>query len=118
MRQEEVVYGDWNHTLMLYEKDEDECCRGNNDLNVNTSFNNTDLGDFSQDYDNDGKGTLYWGVDNDFYVGRLDDLRIYRHALDQDGVRELYQSTVRALELRFDESTGASRFFEKQVSAV
>jgi subtilisin-like proprotein convertase family protein len=112
MRQEEAVYGDGDHILMLYEDEDGECCRDGNDLNVNTTFNNTDLGDFSQAYDKDGKGTFYWGVDNDFYRGRLDDLRVYRHALDQDGVRELYQSTVRALELRFDESTGASRFFD------
>ncbi|MCJ7551391.1 MAG: LamG domain-containing protein [Anaerolineae bacterium] len=118
MQQEQLVYGDWDHTLMLYEKDDGECCRGDNDLNVSTLFRNTSIGSSYEDYDNDGQGTLSWEVDNDFFLGKLDDVRIYRHAFDQDGANALYESTVRILDLRFDESTGADSFRNRSTDNV
>jgi len=105
-----TVYGDILHSLMLTEVDSNELGRGDDDLLVYRTFYNTDIGDFSQDYDEDGEGTLYWSVDNDFFTGKLDDLRIYNYGFDADDVADLYARTSRSLEIRFDEPPGADIF--------
>jgi len=105
------VEGDGVHSVALWEIDAPiEDFRGDSDLNVFEEFYNTDLGDFSQYYDNDGRGTLYWSIDNEFYTGKVDDLRIYNYALDAYGVADLYLGSIRVLETRFDEPPGAHTF--------
>lgn len=106
-----TVLGDSVHSVELWEIDSIECCRGDNDLLVYRTFYNTDLGDYSQSYDEDGEGTLYWSIDNDFFTGRLDDLRIYNYALTTEEVDVLYAGKVNSLETRFDEPPPRARTF-------
>ena len=41
------------------------------------------------------------------FMGGLDDVRIYRYALSDDEVKDLYTGATRALEIRFDEPPGS-----------
>jgi type II secretory pathway pseudopilin PulG len=107
------VYGDHLHSIMLKELDEsiNEPARGGDDLLIYKTFFNYQLDDHATDYDEDGEGTLYWSVmDNKSFAGRLDDLRIYHFAFDEDDTSELFQAATRILELRFDEPPGAHIF--------
>ncbi|MCD6287073.1 MAG: LamG domain-containing protein, partial [Anaerolineae bacterium] len=107
-----TVYGDLAHSVMLTELDKtiEEPARGDDDLLVFRTFEPHDVGSYSQSYDEDGEGTLYWSVSNAYFQGDIDDLRLYRFAFDTDEIKDLYQSAVRILELRLDEPPGAATF--------
>jgi subtilisin-like proprotein convertase family protein len=109
-----TVYGDYVHSVNLTELDKtvEEPARGDDDLLIYEQFYNYRPNNRTSSYDEgrDGEGTLTWKVDNDFYAGRLDELRIYRRALDGYEITELYEAATRILELRFDEPPGAETF--------
>ncbi|MFQ5421745.1 MAG: LamG domain-containing protein, partial [Anaerolineae bacterium] len=103
-----ILDDDAAHRFKLWELD--DWPNGANDLNIDQTFSNATIGIFATDYDADGEGTLHWQSWNQFYEGRLDDLRLYSYALTAADVADLYQSSYRALEMRFDEPPGADTF--------
>lgn len=107
-----TVYGDWVHTVSMTELDAsiEEPARDGDDLEIIHTVWPYDIGQYSEDYTTDGEGTLTWSVSNTYYKGKLDDLRIYRFALDNYEIKDLYQSATRLLELRLDEPPGATVF--------
>ncbi len=56
------------------------------------------------------EGTLYFGVFNDYFQGSLDDFQVYQLALGPDRVAEMYNASLMALDLPFDEAPGATLF--------
>lgn len=89
------------------------------EVNVDVSIDNTDIGEREDSWDSseegskaDGRGHLEWAIDNDFYKGRLDDLRIYRYAFSEDEALDLYRGAERVLEIRFDEAPGRDVFYD------
>ncbi|HSD83611.1 MAG TPA: LamG domain-containing protein, partial [Anaerolineae bacterium] len=115
INKEATIMGDGGNRFILCETDEDghrDDCSGSNDINVDRTIYNTSIGDDSQSYNNDGRGTLYWRIWNEFYSGKLDELRIYDYALVQDEVTDLYDNTARGLEIRLDETPGADIFYD------
>ncbi|MFQ5434672.1 MAG: LamG-like jellyroll fold domain-containing protein, partial [Anaerolineae bacterium] len=113
INQTHLVADDNNHNFKLWEIDPK-----NNDLNISQNFNNTTIGHFQTDYNTDGKGTLNWNSWNEFYNGRLDDLRLYSYPLTAVEVADLYQSSSRALEMRFDDPPGADAFQDHSGNGV
>jgi hypothetical protein len=85
------------------------------ELLVSTNGYSQRLGSYSYDWDEDGEGTLYLRFDNDFYKGRLDDVRLYRYAWSEYEVQDFYRG--RRLELRLDESPGRSMFYDTSGNA-
>jgi subtilisin-like proprotein convertase family protein len=113
LKSEKVTDDDY-HDVILYEVDKSTA----DEINVSKSIYNIDIGEREDSWDDsidpaaDGRGYLEWAIDNDFYRGRLDDLRIYRYAFSEDEVQDLYLGTERALEIRFDEAPGRDVFYD------
>ncbi|MCB0086345.1 MAG: hypothetical protein KDE54_00400, partial [Caldilineaceae bacterium] len=60
-----------------------------------------------QDRDNDpDKGTLYWSLSNEFFVGTLRNLRVFDYALSPTGAERVYNTETFALQMDFDEAPG------------
>ncbi|MCB0121447.1 MAG: hypothetical protein KDE58_04345, partial [Caldilineaceae bacterium] len=59
------------------------------------------------------RGTLYWSLSNDNFVGTLRNLRIYDYALSGPGAARLYNTETLALQMPFDEAPGESRFVDE-----
>ncbi|MCB0106943.1 MAG: laminin G domain-containing protein, partial [Caldilineaceae bacterium] len=56
----------------------------------------------------DAKGTLYWSLSNEFFVGRLRNVSIFDYALSPTGAERVYNTETFALQMDFDEAPGAT----------
>ena len=56
------------------------------------------------------KGKLNYTIYNDGFLGSLDEIKLYRKALDANAIEDLYTGSLRTLELGFDEPSGQSSF--------
>ncbi len=126
-------------TLKLWEDDRgtrcgavpETCCEANDDDTceigasnaTSLEFSTNDAGFDSQTYtfdscNSDGEFRLRYTHDSVPFFGRLDEVQIYGHALDQDAIIRLYLDPATLLRLPLDEAPGATAFEDASLARV
>ena len=108
-----TYYGDQTNQLELLEMDGG--LNGDNDVEIRENVSNTSatVGKRHTRYNADGEGYLDWIVENQFFNGDLDDLRIFRYALNADEAKLLSgarTSDTTLVNLSADEPPFQTRF--------
>ncbi|MCA9960734.1 MAG: LamG domain-containing protein, partial [Anaerolineales bacterium] len=63
-------------------------------------------------------GLLDWSNYNDFFMGTLDDFRVYGNALTDAAIADMFRATSMALDLPFDEAPGSDVFGDQSGNAI
>ena len=107
------------HRLIYCENDAGDplrCDSFDDTFNLDVLRGNTDIGHYDDVWSGDGFGTLYYVVDNEFYKGDLDLIRLYNCALSAEQVAELMIESSQMLHLRFDEPPNANVFADSSIN--
>ncbi len=87
-------------------------CPGDDDVYATGNHDQDEVPAAYSPYINGNKWHAYlnYGLYNDGFKGKMDEIGLYRVDLDADDVLKLYESTTRVLELNFDEAPGQTLF--------
>lgn len=97
--------------FQLWESDAGELGRGDDDLLLDAlAPYRAPASSLGYNYAGNGKGVLSVVVQQSGFVGGLDDVRVYRHALTPVEAREAFSGVSQAMGLALDEAPGAQQF--------
>ena len=103
-----------NDNSFRFELKEEDNTRALDDIQIDVQLRNYQVNaNGIWDYDDDGQGRVYWQLWNNWFSGDLDEVQIYRVALDAVGVRDLYNNLNNrsyALQTRLEEPPSATLF--------
>ena len=97
-----------------FELKEIDTCDACHDIQVDAQLRNYQVNaNGTWNYNDDGQGTVSWKLWNNWFNGDLDDVQIYRVALDSVGIRDLFNSLNNrsyALQTRLEEPPTSTLF--------
>ena len=97
-----------------FELKEEDSCEACHDLQVDVQLRNYQVNaDGTWVYSDDGEGKLHWRLWNNWFNGDLDEVQIYRVALDAAGARDLFNNLnnrAYALQTRMEEPPTTTLF--------